>query len=292
MKKEFTYLAYTEGWVSIVLNTLLFALKYWAGIVTGSVAIIADAWHTLSDSITSVVVIAGAKASSKPADKEHPFGHGRAELIASIIISVLLAVVAFNFLIESVNKLIRKQSASFGLLAIVVFLASAVLKEGLAIFSFWAGKKTNSGSLRADGWHHQSDAIASLVILVGIFLQDFFWWIDGVLGIIVALLILYTALDILLQGANPLLGEKPDKELKEKVMTIAQEIDSEIIHIHHMHIHRYGSHTELSFHIRLRGQIHLNRAHKIATRLEQAIKEKLGIESTIHMEPLDERRVK
>jgi cation diffusion facilitator family transporter len=292
MKKEFTYLAYTEGWVSIVLNTLLFAFKYWAGVVTGSVAIIADAWHTLSDSITSIVVIAGAKASSKPADKEHPFGHGRAELIASIIISVLLAVVAFNFLIESINKLIHKQSASFGLLAIVVFLASAVLKEGLAIFSFWAGKKTNSASLRADGWHHQSDAIASLVILAGIFLQSFFWWIDGVLGIIVALLILYTAIDILLKGANPLLGERPDEELKEKVMTIAKEIYSDNIYIHHMHIHKYGSHTELSFHIRLSGQIHLNRAHKLATRLEQAIKEKLGIESTIHMEPLDELRGK
>jgi cation diffusion facilitator family transporter len=292
MKKEFTYLAYTEGWISIVLNTLLFGLKYWAGIMTGSVAIIADAWHTLSDSITSVVVIAGAKASSKPADKEHPFGHGRAELIASIIISVLLAVVAFNFLVESINKLIHKQSVTFGLLAIIATLTSIILKEGLAIFSFWAGKKTNSASLKADAWHHQSDAISSLIILAGIFLQDFFWWIDGVLGIIVALLIFYTAFDILFKSINPLLGEKPGEELKEQVIAIAKEINLGNIHIHHMHIHRYGSHVELSFHIRLSGQIHLTHAHNLATRLEQAIKERLGIEATIHMEPLDKHRGK
>ncbi|MBN2533015.1 MAG: cation transporter [Spirochaetales bacterium] len=287
MKSEFTYLAYTEGWVSIVLNTLLFALKYWAGIVTGSVAIIADAWHTLSDSITSIVVIAGAKASSKPADNEHPFGHGRAELIASIIISALLGVVAINFMVESINKLIHSESAHFGLFAIIVFLVSAVLKEALAIFSFWAGKKADSRSLKADGWHHQSDAIASIVILAGIFLQNYFWWIDGVLGIIVALLIFYTALDILIKGANPLLGEKPDEELRKKITAIAEEIYPANIYIHHMHIHRYGNHTELSFHIKLKGQITLNQAHKMATQLELALKEKLGIYATIHMEPLD-----
>ena len=281
------YLPYIEGWISIVLNIILFILKYWTGVVTGSVAIIADVWHTLSDSITSVVVIAGAKASSKPADKEHPFGHGRAELIATIIISVLLGVVGFNFLIESISKLIQKESATFGLLAILVTLLSAIAKEGMALFAFWAGKKINSCSLRADAWHHQSDAITSGILLIGIFFGNFFWWADGLLGIIIAVFILYTAFDILKEGANPLIGEKPDAELKEKVEAIAREIDSENIHIHHMHIHKYGRHTELSFHIKLNGQIRLSHAHNLATRLEQAVKEKLGIETTIHMEPLE-----
>jgi cation diffusion facilitator family transporter len=280
------FLSYLEGWLSIIINTLLFALKYWVGIMTRSVAIIADAWHTLSDSITSVVVIAGTKASSKPADSEHPFGHGRAELIASIIISVLLGVVGVNFIVEAVNKLIQGGKAEFDFFAIIVFLISGVIKEGIAIFSFWAAKQCHSNSLRADGWHHQSDAIASFVILIGIFLGKYFWWIDGVLGIIVALLIIYTAFDILKQGSSPLLGEKPGDELVQKINAIAREIDPSIIHIHHMHMHRYGNHTELSFHIRLSGRMQLEQAHNLATKLELAIKENLGIDATIHMEPI------
>jgi cation diffusion facilitator family transporter len=280
------FLSYLEGWLSIIINTLLFTLKYWVGIITRSIAIIADAWHTLSDSITSVVVIAGTKASSKPADREHPFGHGRAELIASIIISVLLGVVGVNFIVEAVNKLIQRGKAEFGIIAVIVILFSALVKQGIAIFSFWAAKKCNSHILWADGWHHQSDAITSYVILIGIFLGKYFWWIDGALAIIVALFILYTAFDILKQGSSPLLGEKPGNDLIQKINAIAGDIDPSIIHIHHIHMHRYGNHTELSFHIRLSGRMQLEQAHNLATKLEQAIKAQLGIEATIHMEPI------
>jgi len=105
MKKNNKKLSYIEGWLSITSNILLFILKYWVGIVTGSIAIIADAWHSLTDSISSIVVLIGAKVSSKPADKNHPFGHGRAELIASLIIGVLLAVIAFSFLEKSFSAL-------------------------------------------------------------------------------------------------------------------------------------------------------------------------------------------
>ena len=100
-----TRLAYSEGIVSVIINTLLFALKLWAGTITGSIAVIADAWHTLSDSLTSVIVIFGAKSANKPADKEHPFGQGRTELITSIVIGVLLSVVGINFITESVHRL-------------------------------------------------------------------------------------------------------------------------------------------------------------------------------------------
>lgn len=285
MKNKNTYLAFIEGWLSIFLNIILFGLKYWVGIITGSVAIIADAWHTLSDSITSIVVIAGTRATLKPADKEHPFGHGRAELIASIIIAVLLAVVGFNFLIESIQKLINQETASFGIFAIVVFIISIVVKEGIAQFAFWAAKKTGSKALYADGWHHRSDAIASIVILIGVFLGNHFWWIDGVLGIIVALLILYTAFDILKQGASPLLGEKPTEKLIKQIRNISAKIGYSDIDIHHVHIHRYGNHTEMSFHIKLSGKMHLKDAHNLASKLESIIKDKLGIEATIHMEP-------
>lgn len=287
MNKKNKYLAYLEGWFSIVLNTVLFVLKYWIGIITNSVAIIADAWHTLSDSLTSIVVIAATRASSKPADKEHPFGHGRAELIASIIIGVLLSAVALNFIIDSINRLIERKSAMYNLLAIIIIFGSVLAKEIIAIFSFWAGKKTNSNLLIADGWHHQSDAISSIIILVGIFIGKYIWWIDGVLGIIISLFIFYTSYDILRQGINPLLGENPDSKLVRQVEEIASGICQENIHPHHFHMHKYGNHIELSFHIRLRGSMKLKEAHNMATEMENEIKKRLEIESTIHMEPDD-----
>jgi cation diffusion facilitator family transporter len=122
----------------------------------------ADAWHTLSDTLTSVVVILGFWISSRLEDEEHPFGHGRAEVIATIIIATLLAVVGINFLKDSIQQLIVQRSASFSTVGLVVFAISVVIKEGLARFSIWAGKKTDSKSLIADGWHHRSDALASL----------------------------------------------------------------------------------------------------------------------------------
>ena len=180
-----TRLSIRAGWVSIFTNLALFGLKYWAGLVSGSVALIADAWHTLSDSISSVLVIGGVKLSQKPADKSHPFGHGRYELIATIIIGCLLIWVSYNFIVESVEKLQNKESASYGAFAIIATIISVISKEGLAQYSFYIGRKTNSRVVSADGWHHRSDAISSIVILVGIFIGRYFWWADGVLGILV-----------------------------------------------------------------------------------------------------------
>jgi cation diffusion facilitator family transporter len=288
MKKKSTSLAYFEGWLSIVINVLLFGIKYWAGIVTHSVAIIADAWHSLSDSLSSIVLLVGVKAAAKPADKKHPFGHGRAELIASVIIGVLLAIVGFNFFMEAITKLSKHQAADFGTLAVVVTAVSVIMKEGIAQFSFWASRQIGSQVLRADGWHHRSDAISSLVILVGIFLGRYFWWIDGVLGILIAILILYAAYDILKEGINPLLGEHPDEELVSSIKAIADRFAPSAVDAHHIHCHHYGLHQELTFHIYLDGATNLNESHAIADAIETAIREELDIEATIHVEPVEE----
>jgi cation diffusion facilitator family transporter len=279
-------LSYREGWLSIIINILLFGLKYWAGIVTGSIAIIADAWHTLTDSVSSVIVLIGTKVSSKPADKKHPFGHGRAEVIASMTIGVLLAVVAFSFIQTSINRLSHHESVSYGTVALVVTILSIVLKEVLAQYAFWAWRKTGSISLKADAWHHRSDAISSIIILGGIFLGKYFWWIDGVLGIIVALLIFYATFEIFRDSINPILGTSPDQILIQKIKTICLQINSNT-QAHHFHIHEYGNHTELTFHIYLPDNTWLDEAHKISEKIEGEIRENLGIESTIHMEPYE-----
>lgn len=268
------------------MNTILFVLKYWVGIKTFSIAIIADAWHTLSDSLTSLVVIIGFKISCKPADKKHPFGHGQAEIISSVIIGTLLAMVGVNFLIASFQKFVNHQSASYGNLAIIVFVISVITKEGLAQFSIRAGKKINSQSLKADGWHHRSDALVSFMVLVGIFMGGYFWWVDSIMGIIVSLVIFYTTYSILKESISILIGEEPSKDFEAEIRKVATDNISHDVKLHHLHYHKYGNNIELTFHITLPADMRLEDAHRIAEELEKTMREKMNIEVTIHMDPL------
>jgi len=185
---------------AIIGNLLLSVLKYWAGITTGSLALVADAWHSLSDIITSAIVLIGGKISRKPADEEHPFGHGRAEHIASVIIGVLLAIVAFDFVIGGIEKFGDQEKTHYSTFAWIAVIVSIAANEAMTQYAFLGARKTGSGMLKADGWHHRSDAIASFMIVGGIYAGRYFWWVDGVLGIIVATLIFYATFDILQQS--------------------------------------------------------------------------------------------
>ena len=278
-------LAIREGWVSIFGNVGLFALKFWAGIASGSIAIIADAWHTLSDSLTSLIVIVGVKISAKPADKEHPFGHGRAELIAAIIIGVLLSVVAFNFVLEAFKRLQNQQMAHYDTFAIVVVIISIVVKEAMAQYAFYVAKKASSPSVKADAWHHRSDAISSAVILVGIFLGRHLWWVDAVLGILVAILISMAAYGIMRDAMRTMLGESPEEGVVQTVNAVCKSESLLDLKPHHFHIHRYGDHVEMTMHIRLPDNMTVFDAHEIATRIETRLLEENNIAITIHIEP-------
>ncbi|PLX15485.1 MAG: cation transporter [Salinivirgaceae bacterium] len=282
---------YIEGFVSIIVNTALFGLKLWAGIVSGSIALTADAWHTLSDSVSSVIVIFGVKLSSKEPDKNHPFGHGRWEQIAAIFIAFLLGLIAYDFLKDSILHFQNKESANFGTLAIVVTIASIVMKEGLAQFAFYIGKKTGNLSVKADGWHHRTDALSSVVVLIGIFFTDKFWWIDSLLGAIIAIMLFYTAYEIIKGAISKILGEKPSDELVGKIKKIIDDQHHEDVYPHHFHIHNYVRYQELTFHIKLDGSMDVTNAHSIATRIEKCIKDELNITATIHVEPLEMKHV-
>ncbi len=161
------------------------------------------------------------------------------------------------------------------------------LKEALAQFSYWAGKKINSSSLKADGWHHRSDAIASLLIVVGAFFGGSLWWIDGAMGIAVSLLILYAAFDIMKTASASLLGEKPSAELESGLERIIREITPGASHFHHLHVHVYGEHRELTFHLDFPPEMRLHDAHYQATNIEKAVRDRLDAEATIHIEPSD-----
>lgn len=283
--KDSKRLAKKEGWLALSVNLGLFLIKYWAGIVSGSVALIADAWHTLSDSLTSVILIVGIRLSAKPADHDHPFGHGRAEWIAALIIGTLLAIVGLNFLVDSIGKLRDHEGARYGTLALVATLLSVLTKEGLAQYAFWIYRKTGAKSVKADGWHHRSDSISSLLILVGIIWGSRYWWMDGALGILVSIALFYAAYDIIKDSTHSLLGEKPSKQLVDLLREIPIKVIGRDVELHHVHTHNYGDHTELTCHIKLPPDITLNDAHDIASKIEVAILEETGISATIHMEP-------
>ncbi len=275
-----------EGWSSILLNSLLFILKYWAGVATGSMALIADAWHTLSDSVSSVIVLIGGTISRKPADHDHPFGHGRVEHITAIIIGVLLAIIAFDFMVGAVAKFGTREATVYGTIAWVVTIISVFVKEAMAQFAFLAARKTGSNILSADAWHHRTDALSSLLILAGLFVGKYFWWTDAVLTFLVALMIGYASYDILKKEIHALMGEQPSEELLDRIIQTAQGSSQIQLHLHHIHIHSYGDHTELSCHIKLPPEMTLVEAHEICTRVEKDILEKFGFITTVHPEPL------
>ena len=283
--ERYKFLARFEGWMSVFINILLFAFKFWVGYISGSVAIVADAWHSLSDSMSSVILLFGIKMSDKPADKEHPFGHGRSELISTLIIAILLAFVAFEFICKSIERLSLHQAADYGSLAMWAMIITIICKEAMAQYAFWAGKLSGMQSLKADAWHHRSDAISSFVILAGIIFGGKIWWLDGAMGILVAIIILYASYDILKNAIGSLLGRSPNKELIKQVTAICEKHGGEKVYGHHFHIHDYGNHTELTFHIHLDGEMSLEEAHAISKQIEFELLKDLRIEATIHMEP-------
>ena len=279
-------LGYRDGLVSVILNLLLFVLKYYAGIASASLALIADAWHTLSDSLTSLVVILGIKLSSKKPDKEHPFGHGRWEQISALIIAILLALVGVEFMKDAIAKLRGHEAADFGWLAYLATVASIVLKEGLARYAFYIARKTGNAAVKADGWHHRSDALSSLMVLAGLFLSPYFWWIDSVLGMLISFMLFYAAYGIIREAVNKILGEEPSEEVIGKVEQIVKAEMGNVAYPHHYHIHHYGDHIEFTFHIKVPGEETVEEAHRKATLIEMQIKTELKIDATIHIEPL------
>lgn len=276
--------AYRAGWIAVAGNVLLFVLKLWVGIISGSVALMADAWHTLSDSASSIILIVFYKAASKPPDIDHPYGHGRFRLVASIIIGVILIMIGLNFGIESVQKLLSGETAEFGLFAIIVTAFSLVVKEGMARYSLYAAKKTDSLALKADAWHHRSDAISSLVILIGIIFQSLAWWIDGVLGLLVAALILWTAYKIIMESIDVILGRKADGDIIMKVREIANDVAGFDVLSHHFHMHSYGDHEELSFHIVMPPDTPLKDVNKVMCAIRKKVREDLDVEPTIQVD--------
>ena len=277
------------GILSILVNTVLFGIKLWVGLVTGSIALMADAWHTMSDSLTSVMMIPAAKLAAKKPDKSHPFGHGRWELIASMLMAFVLGAIALEFFTSSIERFRDRESVIFGTLALVITIVSIVLKEGLAQYEFHLGRKYKNPVITADAWHSRTDSISSVAILLGIIITKIrpgLWWMDSVLGIICALVIFYAAFEIMRDVITKILGEEPKQEFIEELIDEIKKVYGNDLCLHHFHIHNYITHKELTFHIRLDKEMTIEESHAIATGIENMIENKFHTSTTIHIDPM------
>jgi len=279
------------GVVSVVGNTLLFFIKLFVGLRTGSMALMADAWHTMSDSLTSIFAVVAAKLASKKPDKEHPFGHGRWELIATIIMAGVLAIIGWEFTSGAVENLMNPgEGIIFGRLTLIVTILSIVVKEAMALYGFHLGKKHKNPVIIADAWHSRTDSLSSVAILIGIvitFFVDGLWWMDSVLAIICALAIFYAAFEVSKEAATKILGEEPEADLQERITAEALKIYDHDLKIHHLHLHDYITQKELTLHIMLEPTMSIKEGHDVATVIERMIKEKFDMIATTHIEPLE-----
>ena len=273
-------------YVSIFGNVLLFVAKSIAGILTESVALQADAWHTLSDVLTSIIVIVGFRFARKPADHEHPFGHGRYELISTMLVGVFLFVVAGMFLYQGAMEIYEHTQVVFGPLAIGVTVLSILVKEGMAQYTYHIAKKINNPALRADSWHHRSDALSSLIVLVGILVGKWFWWMDGALAIGVAILIAVMAFKTFHSVSSAIVGEAPSKELMQDIIsTVIDTYPTLNLQPHRFQWHNYIQQQEVTMHVMLPDDLTVRQAFNITKRLELLIYEKFKISATIRVEP-------
>ncbi len=277
-----------SGIIGIVLNLILFALKLTAGIISASVSIIADAFNNLSDSGSSVVTFIGFRLARKPADKEHPFGHGRYEYIAGLGISVVILLVGIELVKSSVEKLFSpEKAAKLDMFSVIALAVSIAVKFWMYFFNKNLSKKINSKALKAASLDSLTDCAATSVVLSGLAVSYFTGKnIDGWLGIAVAAFIIYTGIATCKESLSPLLGNPPDDELAGKIkQTVLNEPIVE--GIHDMIVHDYGvGRCVVSLHAEISDKRTLVEAHKAIDRVEKELEKKFNCMATIHLDPV------
>ena len=273
--------------VGIILNLLLSLAKLTIGTLFGSIAITADATNNLSDAGSQIVSFISFKISSKPADRDHPFGHARMEYVASMIVSFLILHVGFDLMSESVRKVFSPEPVEFSPAIIVVLSLSVICKLWLALFNRRIGKKINSSVIKATAADSLSDAVATTAVLVSIIVSYFTGFnTDAYMGIAVSVLIFVAGIKILNDTKNSILGSAPEPEVIDGICEIVERYP-DILGIHDMTVHNYGpGNTIASLHAEVDGSKDVFYTHDVIDNAENAIYAELGVRTTIHLDPI------
>ncbi len=274
--------------VGITCNIILFCIKYLAGILSGSIAILSDAFNNLSDCASCLVTFFGYRMAAKPADKGHPFGHGRAEYLASLLIAIFIVLMGVELLRDSVKKLFSPEPVTFHWAVLFILLFSIAVKFWMAFFNRTLGKRIHSSVMMATAKDSCSDVLATtatlLVLLASLFTEVA---LDGWMGILVSLFILKTAYDIIRDTVDDLLGKPADAELVQRICKLIRA-DEEILGIHDLVIHNYGPGKMIgSCHVEVSNHSDFVAIHDKIDRIEHQIQDQLHINMTMHMDPIE-----
>ena len=277
-----------------VVNVLLTVFKFAAGVLGASAAMIADAVHSLSDLLTDFVVLLFVKLSSRPADSDHPYGHGKYETLASAMVAIALLAAGGVLLSEGVQKIVAaihgEQLVMPGKIALWAALVSIAAKEGVYWITIAVAKRVDSSALRANAWHHRTDALSSVATALGIGCALLFggkWAIlDPIAAVLVSVFILIAAAKLLYEAVQDLLEKSLPKEVEQEIREIV-EADHDMSELHNLRTRRVGTNYAIEMHLRMRGSTSLYEAHRHSMLLEQRLRERFGQDTliSIHLEP-------
>lgn len=276
--------------IGIILNLVLFCLKLIAGALSGSVSIRADAVNNLSDAGSQIILLLTFKLSAKPADREHPFGHARIEYVASLVISFLVLHIGLDLLFESFSKIFSPELPEKSMAAIIILIASILIKMWLGIFNRSIGKKIDSSAMRATAADCFSDMISTTAVLISIIIPVLFPSVkinlDAYMGIIVAVIILIAGVKIFLEAKDSILGEAPSEEIVKKINDVVSEYPG-ALGIHDLVVHNYGANRIIAaLHVEVDGSVDIFDSHDMVDNIEKRLRTECGIQATLHMDPI------
>ena len=276
-----------QGWVSVVVNLVLCLVKLGLGAWIGSIALMADAVHSLSDVATSLIVVCGFYWARKPRDSRHPFGHGRIELVTALVMAVVLVVLAIEFVRFGVSRILSPRDLVVSLWMVGVICATIVLKQWLALFARQLAAATGSAALHADYWHHLADVLSTALVLVSLLATRWGWTgADGWAALGIAAFILYAGYVTARDAIHPLLGEAPPADEVRRIEETACAIPG-VRGAHDVIVHKYGEDRVVSFHIEVDAADSSLQAHDLAEQAEAVVEQVIGGKAIVHVDPVD-----
>ena len=275
------------GTLGIILNLILFGIKFFAGLLSGAISVMADAFNNLTDAGSSVITLIGFRMSEQKPDKDHPFGHGRIEYISGLIVSMIIILVGFELGKSSVEKIISPVAPVFSTLTLVILICSVFIKAYIAYYNFRIGKQIGSSAMRATAHDSLSDCVATSVVLACLLISHFANInIDAYCGILVSVFILIAGIRSAKETMDPLLGTPPEKSLIDEISDIVYAHKG-VEGIHDLIIHDYGpGRMMISLHAEVPADANLIETHDMIDNIEKDLREKLGCDAVIHMDPI------
>ena len=277
-----------SGAVGIACNVFLFVLKVIIGLLTGAISIVADAFNNLSDGLSCLISIVGFKVAGKAPDAKHPFGYGRTEYIAGLVVAFIIVLVGFEFFKTSIDRIIHPEPVTFSVVLVAILAVSMLVKLWMGAFNVQVGRRIDSPVLMAAGQDSRNDVITTAVVILGMVAGRFTTLpVDGYVGVLVAAFIVWAGFGIARDTVAPLLGEAADPEIARNVEKIVMESDY-IVGVHDLIVHNYGAGRWLaSLHAEVPSDSDFVAVHEVIDEAEKRVWQRTGVYLVIHMDPID-----